>query len=251
MAKMTRSEIGHLGALARIHRHGNPATPEGRRKGGLNSIKTHKRIGGNFIVAKEHKKPKESARLAEFIGVLIGDGHLAKYQISIVTNSETDLEHASYVSRLAKKLFGITPTIRLKKNRKAVEIIISSIKLVEWLKRKEMPQGNKIAQNVCAPLWIMKNDSFKKNFIRGLFDTDGCIYTDTHIIKNKVYKNLGWTITSYSDKLRDDVFKLLQELGYKPTLNNRQVFMRRKADIEKYFQEIGSSNQKHLKRRRG
>ena len=31
---------------------------------------------------------------------MLGDGHIGKYQSSITTNSETDREHAEYVSKL-------------------------------------------------------------------------------------------------------------------------------------------------------
>lgn len=72
-------KASRLGALRRIELYGNPGTPEGRRKGGLNTQKKFrsdpriaKRIG--FILRKKIKYPKESPALAEFIGIMLGDG---------------------------------------------------------------------------------------------------------------------------------------------------------------------------------
>jgi intein/homing endonuclease len=247
--KMTKSEAGRLGALARIAKHGNPGTVEGRKKGGFQSLKTHKKLKTGFVLEQDFRKPKNSKDLAEFIGIMLGDGHLTKYQASMNTGSETDMQHAKHVKKLAHKLFGIKPTIRYKKDCKAVEVAISSIGLVTWLKSKGMPIGNKMS-TICVPDWVKENRSFSQKFLRGLFDTDGCTFIDTHIIRGKKYKNRGWTITSYSAKLRNDIVELLQSLGFSPTLRDSQlsVYMRKRIDVERYFREIGTSNAKHLRR---
>ena len=247
--KMTKSQVGRLGALARMKKYGNPGTLDGRRKGGLHSIETHKKLKTGFLTGKEFTVPENSEDLAEFMGIWIGDGHLAKYQASMCTSSKTDRQHAKYVQALAKKLFNIKVSLHKKKDCNALNVVISSIGLVEWLKTKGMPGGNKMSA-LCIPDWIKENVLFSKKFLRGLFDTDGCVFIDTHIIREKQYQSRGWTITSYSAKLRNELVTLLQNLGFQPTLRNSQVsvYMRRKNDIKRYFQEIGTSNEKHAKR---
>ncbi len=249
-SKTTKNQISPPRGLSAIKIHGNPGTQLGRKKGGLRSIQTHNKIGGNFVTAKNIREPDESVYLAEFMGIIFGDGHLAKYQVSITTNSETDIEHAEYIKKLITKLFNINSNLRYKKNSKAVEVVASSVKLVEWLHNKGMPKGNKLKSSLAIPKWILENKSYSMKFIRGLFDTDGCVYTDKHKINNIIYKNLGWTITSYSAKLRSDLVLLLKKLGYCPTCSPKQVrvYLRRKNEIERYFNEIGTSNSKHLKR---
>lgn len=247
--KMTKSEVGRLGALARMRKYGNPGAAEGRAKGGMRSIKTHKKLKTNFSTEKNFRKPKNSAKLAEFMGIMIGDGHLAKYQASVSTSSKTDIQHAIYVKNLATSLFGIPAVIRKKKNCNAVEIVISSVGLVRWLNKKGMPNGNKMAK-LSVPKWIQESTLFQKGFLRGLFDTDGCIFKDRHVISEKTYISRGWTITSFSARLRNEVVVLLQGLGFNPTLRDSQVsvHMRRKADIDRYFKTIGTNNPKHLAR---
>lgn len=248
--KMTKQQIGRLGALARIKKYGNPGTFAGRRKGGINSVLKNKKLNNNFKVAKKHKIPKNYEQLAEFIGILFGDGHLSDYQILVTTNSETDIKHAFYIKKLIRNLFDLDASIKFKKKEKAINITISSVNLVKWIAAKGMPKGNKLNNGLFVPEWIKKNNTYRKNFVRGLFDTDGCVYVDRHVIKNKEYRNMGWAITSYSEKLRNDIFMLLKVLGYNPTLSGTQksVYMRKKADIVRYFKEIGTSNPKHFKR---
>lgn len=248
--KKTKSEVGRLGALARIKKYGNPGTPEGRSKGGINSVIKNIKLNNNFKIAKKYKKPKNSGLLSEFMGILFGDGHLANYQVSVTTNSETDIEHAVYTKNLIKKLFNLNSKISYKKNQKAVTVVVSSVNLVRWLSAKGMPKGNKLNEGLRIPKWIEGNKSYERRFIRGIFDTDGCVYIDRHKINGKVYKNQGWAFTTYSDDLRNNIFMTLKKLGFNPTLRKSQksVYMRKKYDIIRYFKEIGTSNSKHLKR---
>ena len=196
-----------MGALARIAKYGNPGTPEGRRNGGLNSVLSQTKLDNNFKKAKNFFKPKNSKLLSEFMGILIGDGHLSNYQVSITTNSETDFEHAVYIGKLIKKIFCLESSIKFRKEAKAVNIIVSSVNLVKWLSGMGMPIGNKLVKGISVPNWIKGNDLYEKSFIRGLFDTDGCVYIDKHTIKGKVYRNMGWNFTSYSVELREDIFE--------------------------------------------
>ncbi len=250
MTKNTKSEVGRIGALARIKKYGNLGTPEGRKKGGINSIKRHIQLNGNFKIAKDHLKPRICSDLAEFMGIMIGDGHLSNYQVLFTTNSETDIEHALYVKNLIKKLFNLDASLKKKNSSKAVNVVVSSVNLVKWLENKGMPIGNKLDCGLPVPHWVYKNLTLQSAFIRGLFDTDGCIYTDKHTIKNKVYYNQGWALTSYSEELKCDIIKILKNLKFSPTARDtqRSVYMRKKIDIHRYFKEIGTSNSKHLKR---
>lgn len=139
-----------------------------------------------------------------------------------------------------------------RKNESTVILRASSKNLVTFLSKKGMPIGNKINNGLRVPNWILKSPQYYKAFLRGLFDTDGCVYLDIH--KNseskKEYKHIGIAITSYADTLRSDIIILLKGLGFNPTNSGKQmsVYLRRQNEIVKYFQEIGSHNPKHLQR---
>lgn len=238
------------GALARMRLHGAIGTPEGRRRGGLASLVTHYKIKSGFKILKKITKPKFSKSLAEFMGILFGDGHLSNYQVIVTTNSQTDYKHALFVQLLMKKLFHTSTTIKKRKNENTITIISSSKALVNFLNQQNMPIGNKIKHGLSVPKWIKNNTTYQRAFIRGLFDTDGCIYLDKHKIGKRIYKHLGWTITSYADTLIKDIIIILQNNGFSPTHRSIQksVYLRRQNEILRYFSKIGTSNPKHLER---
>ena len=245
------SDAARKGAFSRMKKYGDLGTPEGRRKGGLASMETHRLLNNGFFkLSQPVETPALSEDLAELLGILIGDGHLSDYQVSITTNSLTDKQHAIFVAGLIKKLFKKDGTISFKKNQNAMDVVVSSKSLVEVLNGLGMQKGNKIKNNLSVPSWIVLDCAYEKAFLRGLFDTDGCIYLDKHTIRGKLYKNLGWTVTSYADKLRIGIIEILERLEFGPTYQESQksVFLRRKKDIEKYFQDIGTHNDKHRDR---
>lgn len=244
--------IARRGALARISKYGNPGTPEGRRRGGINSQITHKKNGTGFNTLKRVSFPHQSISLAELLGIFMGDGHVGLYQATITTNSVTDLHHAQFASSLISRLFKISAPVRKRKGMNACEVVISSKEACRFLVSQGMPCGSKIRDGVVIPRWIRKNESYKKAFLRGLFDTDGCFYVDIHRIKGKVYKNAGMAFSNRSLPLLKFFKKTLEVLGFHPTQRTPyEVFLRRSADIEGYFKLIGTSNQKHLSRWKG
>lgn len=243
-------ESGRKGGLIVFRRYGNIGTAEGRKKGGLASLVTHKKKGTAFYNIKIIHKPNRSEKLAELMGILFGDGHLSKYQVSITTSSVTDKEHALFIQKLIEQIFHDKPSVKTRKDERSITVLLSSKIAAGYLHELGMPRGNKIANNLSAPGWIKNNKKYQKAFIRGLFDTDGCIYADRHLIKGRKYVNLGWTITSYSPQLRKDLIAILKDMRYAPTNRENQtsVFLRRHEEIKKYFSEIKSSNPKHLMR---
>ena len=245
------SMAGKIGAQTTQRLYGNPGTPEGRRRGGLNAIQAHRKNKfGGFRLEKPIHSPRPSKELAEILGIFFGDGHVGRYQTSITLNSETDHEYAEFVLNLIRRKFFIESHLRSHSKGKAIDIVTSSIAFTRFLSAKGMPAGNKIRTGLSIPRWIKMSPEFTKAFLRGLFDTDGCVYLDRHIIKNKKYTYLGWTITSYSDTLIHDVKQALSKLGFHPThsKNQNSVFLRRHTDIVRYFQIINTSNPKHQNR---
>lgn len=230
--------------------YGNPGTAEGRRRGGLASLITHNNSNTDFITLKEVRIPKRSELLAEFLGILIGDGHLSTSQAGVTTNSLTDFQHAHFFRETFNKLFGIKSKLTMRSGDNSVSVVASSRNLVQFLRKQGMPLGNKIKNGLRVPNWILRKTAFQKAFIRGLFDTDGCVYIDRHNAKGKTYFHGGWTITSYADTLRRNVTNILENLGFSPTCRDSQksVYLRKQKDIQKYFFDIGTNNPKHRNR---
>jgi hypothetical protein len=217
----------------------------GREKGGKNSL-------GN---TKEFIEPDESENLAEFFGIVLGDGHVENikigkkircYSIVIAGDSTNDREYlVNYVSDLLKILFGERGTVYYSKSSNTMFLKLHGKKIVEFLENKGIKSGNKKINKQNIPLWILDNDKYLRACLRGLIDTDGCVYYISQ--KNR---NLRITYTSYIGNLMKDVRESFIKLGFNPSkiIRNTDIYLSRKDNIKKYLNEIGFSNSKHLKR---
>ena len=241
------------GAVERNKKYGNPGTKDGRSRGGkatckmflLNqSLAKRKR----FITAKEVTYPKKSAYLAELVGILLGDGGITKYQVRVTHNSETDFGHAKYVARLFNRLFGIKAVITFSKHQKVCEVVVSSKKLVDFLVGLGLKVGNKIKNGADIPKWIKINKAFETACLRGLIDTDGCVYSEKHKYNSRVYTFPIVAFTNHSRLLFKSVKSALFNRGYHPTGKVKNILIRRADEVLRYSEDIGFQNKKHSKR---
>lgn len=199
----------------------------------------------NFI-SINIKKPRINKDLAEFFGIMIGDGGMSKYQLNISLNYKTDKNYIIFVKSLIKKVFKVDPAIHRRQKQSLDNIVISRIQLVKFCNALGLKTGNKLKQNLDIPEWIKKNKEFAIVCVRGIMDTDGCVFNECHKIKNKKYCYPRLSLVSASSSLRISVFKILKDLQLNPAIrNNRSVQIENKEDIKKYFKIIGTNNDKH------
>ncbi len=236
-------KAGKIGGKNVITRHGNPGTYISRSLGGKNSVIVNKTLQNNFKQRKIINIPKKDSTLAELFGIILGDGGIAKYQLTITLHRITDKKYAQYVVNLLKNLF----VTKVSKNyrKSVVNIVVSSTNLIEYLLENGLKCGSKVKNQIQVPLWIAQNQQFRLQCVRGLVDTDGCVYIDKHIYKGKVYKSLCLDFTNMSVPLLDFVWNTLLELGLKPKKYKKSLKLRRLDDIKLYFEHIGTSNEKH------
>ncbi|MDD5109230.1 MAG: LAGLIDADG family homing endonuclease [Candidatus Omnitrophica bacterium] len=245
------NRAARLGALMRNKLYGNFGTPEGRKKGGFATIRKFTRSPelakkSGLRIIKNIKCPKRGLQLAEFVGIVLGDGGLTNYQLKITFNRDTDAEHADFMKELIKKLFKLTPKIISKKLDKGSDIVVYSKNLVEFLESNGLKRGNKVKNEVDIPFWIKQNNDFQLSCLRGLMDTDGSGYVYAHSINKKRYHNFALCFTNASGPLLRSVYTILDKNGYHPCMTERRVYVYGKNEIEKYFQKVGTHNSKHL-----
>lgn len=243
-----------LGGLRCITLHGNPGTPEGRSKGGKTTIRLFnqypvlaKKLG--FIIRKEIKYPNKCAELAELIGIILGDGGLpGNHQLIISFNGKTDREYSRYLQHMLRKLFAVSCHIHYRKDNNGADIVVSSSNLVDFLVKQGLMIGNKVRNQVGIPTWIKKKLEYQKACLRGLIDTDGSFYCHKYINGRREYRYLKLCFTNCSNPLLNFSFNILKKLGYKVYLNGNHVSLYSTLDVRKYFTEIGTHNQKHLRK---
>lgn len=196
------------------------------------------------------KKSNKSKDLAEFVGIVLGDGGITKYQIVITLHSKDDKEYSKFVIALIEKLFSVPVGVNYDKKSLSVDLAISRIRLVRFCVEKlGLKIGDKIKQQVDIPSWIKQKRKYAIACLRGLIDTDGCIFTHRYKVNGKFYNYKKLAFTSYSKPLRQSVFDILKNIGLNPRLAQRSdVRLDSIDDVKRYFQLVGSHNSKLLKK---
>lgn len=245
----SNSRAGRIGGRNYVEKYGMIGTIESRISGGVASFQRRRLHDNDIYTKKAITIPHDCDDFAEFIGIMIGDGSIGQYQISVTLDSRTDVEYAEYVMQLIERLFGIMPHRRVRDDRHCIVIEVSSVNLVEYLVSRGLPQGNKIRHGLSIPEWIKQNPSYSISCIRGIFDTDGSVFRERHHIKEKTYSYCRMSFVGASPSLLHDVCTILLGLQLTAKIHGgRVVTIGRFTDIEKYFRIIGSSNPKHRRR---
>lgn len=201
---------------------------------------------------KTFNKPKLSSNLAEFVGIVLGDGSISDRQVTITLHSIDDNDYGKFLIKLVNKLFNLKMGIYARKDCKAKNYIISRTKLVNFLTHElGLKKGNKVKQRVDIPSWIKNNREYSIACVRGLVDTDGSIFTHSYKSgsKNKIYKYKKLSFTNYSPPILKSVHKIFSDNNISSRIcNKRDVRIDSKKDMSEYFRVFNSNNLKHLKR---
>ncbi len=242
------------GGVSLVEKHGNPGTFAGRRKGGKVSQERRKKNPSeykNCNLRKEIKTPEESEKLAEFIGLFLGDGGISKEnQATITLNKQKDSEYIDFVCNFIEELFQIKPAVysyKTKSKENIKTVAINSCNLVNFLKRKGVVSGDKVAKQVEVPQWIKDSESFSRGCLRGLIDTDGGVFYRRR--KNKV-KGVGIVFTNRSKPLLNFIERVLTKNGFHPKISSRNedILLYRNEEVVRYLNFIGFSNPYKRKR---
>ena len=128
-------------------------------------------------------------------------------------------EIANEITETIQALLPCNKISRVKKQGRCFDISVYSNKLGEWMPW-ETNEGSKIAQNAHVPDWILANLKFSKACLRGLIQTDGCVYTDR-----------GYPMVNFTNNIEQlalDVRKIMEDLGFRPNysriLNDNKNF---------------------------
>lgn len=195
----------------------------------------------------------QSSELAEFVGVLIGDGFIGSYgkttkMIQITGHKINDKEYyLNYLIPLINRLF--KTKVHFYEQKNCLRITIYSKIIFDELKNSlHFPVGKK--GEIGIPECLIRSNESKLALIRGLFDTDGSI----HLQRNR-YPIIA--ITTTSEPLANQVQTILNELDFGAYICKSKgkglkdafrvtIFGRQK--VLKWNQLIGSSNSYHQKR---
>lgn len=229
----TIAEIGHILGIAeqtvfqRMQRLGIASTPE--RKATYIA-----RRRDDIVIPKRY-----TAKLAEFFGIMLGDGRLSPpYQI-VVTLGTKELSYAQYIVGLISGMFGAKPKIGIR-NDGYKDIYLGSTELVSWLHREGLVH-NKVLYQVGVPKWVFRKREFMERFLRGFFDTDGSVY--------RLRFGVQVSFNNKSRPLLQAVHRMLQILGYRSSeISGFKIYLTKKLDVIRFFREVQPANPKHQQR---
>ncbi len=198
---------------------------------------------------KSHRKsvkiPKYSESLAEFFGLMMGDGGINNpWQSNITLNALKDKNYSDYITKLCLILFDIAPVIRKRKKSQALVVCLSSTTIVDFLVANGLPRGNKLKNGLKIPEWILNRKSYRIACVRGLIDTDGGLFIHRHSVSGKEYNNLGLCFCSHSLYLISQVALIFKEYGIEPHIEGwgQKIYLYKSDDITKYLKIFGTSN---------
>jgi hypothetical protein len=206
----------------------------GQKKGILKALKNMK-INRIEKISESILKKEE---FAEFLGILLGDGHLHEKGVQIVLNKWKEQEYAKYVAKILLNLFGKKPQIRY--GGSVIRIILNSTILVDFLKSIGLKTGRK-KETARIPELLFENQDLLKKCIRGLVDTDGGIFR-----KDKKGNRYIVDFKSTTPKLLADARNALEMLGFTVSRSGPfSVRIQTQAEVKQYLKKIGTSNSKN------
>jgi len=138
----------------------------------------------NFKLSKKDferrlRFPKEmSKELSELIGIHFGDGYLqikpSRYYRIYYSFNIRDKAYILYVKNLFYTVFNINMSVEERIDRNSVSLYYHSKSLCTFFNKVlKISYGPK--KELSIPVYIKFNKDYLKYFLRGLFDTDGCI----------------------------------------------------------------------------
>lgn len=184
--------------------------------------------------------------LAKLIGFLLTDGGVSKvsgkWRIHFTSNSDTlneefrNLINKIYGYKLAtEKRFG-AKTLRTWINK---EISNELLSLTPNYRTLAYDKSKNDYPNAIIPKFILNNRQYGKEFLKYAFTSDGsaifCIGRAKYGFKFDRFVK----ICCEHPNLREQYYKLLKKLGYKPSIQNDYVCLRGKENLEKFYKEIG------------
>ncbi|MEK6940095.1 MAG: LAGLIDADG family homing endonuclease [Nanoarchaeota archaeon] len=199
---------------------------------------------------------KLNSELSELVGAFIGDGYLSKYGknrivVGITGNAVLDEEYLKiHLVSIVKKYFPSTkPSFCYRKDENTLQVRFYSQELATFFLSLGFTPGIK-TRTIIIPKIIEADNKLLYATIRGIFDTDGCLFFDCRKkyrnpypritiqmasipLINQLEKHLSRDFSLYVDKSnRDGKRNTLEIYGHQ--------------QLERFLKQIGFSNKRHM-----
>jgi intein/homing endonuclease len=212
----------------------------------------HQIVADNRYNARNIPELSPNKQLSELFGIILGDGHMQNrskkghktgtttYFISITLNEEEDeiIDRSEYLLEEITNL----DVKRYEKQGKCVRLVIHSKDAVEKFQEMGLEAGDKIENQVSVPRWIKQSEEFCRRCLKGLIDTDGCIYKDQR--KNTYYERVQFK--NYSEPLLKDFRRMCSYLGIRTVKGGPKQIQISRKHVVKFIRTIDPIKARYL-----
>lgn len=187
---------------------------------------------GRYSISASPKKVRKTMNLAEFIGIMLGDGNIWENQVRISFDKRNQ-DYINHVKNLARNLFGIELRLKYEKSSNGATLYYYNKRFIEQLIEFGLQRGDKIKNKTRVPEWIKGNKNYTKRCIGGLIDTDGCIYMSKR--ERKIYIKF----TNFNKQLLKDFKEMTNSLKYSfASANKNNWCLYRENEVVNFIKEI-------------
>lgn len=168
---------------------------------------------------------KKNGDLAEFMGVILGDGHIGVFprtEVLVLLSNSNNPGFVGRYSGMLEKIFQKKPYVVKRKEANCIKISIYEKHISD---RLGVPSGARKNLDIVVPDWILKNKKYTVRYLRGLYEAEGSF---------SVHKPTSTYKFSFSNKNRsmlENVFSLVKEMGFHPSRDDKRVQLSRKEEV--------------------
>lgn len=196
--------------------------------------------------------------LCEFIGALIGDGFIGKYGrthiVELIGNNTLDNQYLHYHKHNIEKMFeGVKGNLYELPTRHSLRVRFYSKQFYEFLIREfDFPTGVKCYSIKIPEIIITSDEKLIFATIRGIFDTDGCVFFDRRKAYKKSYPRVTMCTASQSlfFQLKEFLSRYFSLYAVPKSSElfsvKYEITIYGKKQLEKWMSLIGFSNERHL-----
>lgn len=185
------------------------------------------------------------------MGILLGDGHIGRWQWSVTLNSVADREYSKFVIKATEALFGFKPGVHFRKDSNTLVITGSGTRSIGYFQSLGLKTGNKVKQQVGVPDWIVEDEGLSIACLRGLVDTDGGVFIHRYKVNGKEYSYLKLCFVNRSVPLLNFAYRTLEKLKFNPKIidkvENKRVWLYNQQEVKGYLKKVGTNNPRLLR----
>lgn len=168
-----------------------------------------------------------SGNLAEFIGVVLGDGNISAFPRTERLIIACDSQKPDFIARYARitaELFSKKPTVSRMKGMQCVRISIYQRGIAA---RLGLPTGSRATLQYRVPAWIAKSEAMLIRFLRGLYEAEGSISYHPATYTHKLL------FSNRNRHLLDAVYRGLVKLRFHPHRSPDKIQLSRKDEVRR------------------